>query len=135
MYAAIGYGETSAHKVINKLKKSIDYSGNQSATNTQEKLEAAQRKKRECEDELTTITEQLDYYQAEKEKYISEVANTANYKLESIGNNYRSRKRALEQKIRDINDEKIIQDTNSVLCTILVPCGKCTADHNPPHDI
>lgn len=55
--------------VINKLKKSIDYSGNQSATNTQEKLEAAQRKKRECEDELTTVTEQLDYYQAEKEKY------------------------------------------------------------------
>lgn len=55
--------------VINKLKKSMDYSGNQTAQNTQEKLEAAQRKKRECEDELTTVTEQLEYYQSEKEKY------------------------------------------------------------------
>lgn len=56
-------------------------------------------------------------WQAAKDAYISEVKNTANYKLESIGNNYRSRKRILEQKIRDINDEKINRMHQSELDT------------------
>lgn len=55
--------------VINKLKKSMDFSGNQNAKNIQQKLDGANKKKQECENELTTITEQLEYYQSEKEKY------------------------------------------------------------------
>lgn len=55
--------------VINKLKKSMDFSGDQNAKNIQQKLDGANKKKQECEDELTTITEQLEYYQSEKEKY------------------------------------------------------------------
>ena len=55
--------------VINKLKKSMDFSGNQNAKNAQQQLDGANMKKQECEDELTTITEQLEYYQSEKEKY------------------------------------------------------------------
>ncbi len=55
--------------VINKLKKSMDFSGDQNAKNIQQKLDGANKKKQECENELTTITEQLDYYQSEKEKY------------------------------------------------------------------
>lgn len=62
---------TMAHlrTVINKLKKSMDFSGDQNAKNIQKKLDGANKKKQECEDELTTITEQLEYYQSEKEKY------------------------------------------------------------------
>lgn len=55
--------------VINKLKKSMDFSGDQNAKNIQQKLDGANKKKQECEDELTIITEQLEYYQSEKEKY------------------------------------------------------------------
>lgn len=55
--------------VINKLKKSMDFSGDQNAKNIQQKLDGANKKKQECENELTTITEQLEYYQSEKEKY------------------------------------------------------------------
>ena len=55
--------------VINKLKKSMDFSGDQNAKNIQQKLDGANKKKQECENELTTITEQFEYYQSEKEKY------------------------------------------------------------------
>lgn len=55
--------------VINKLKKSMDFSGDQQAADTQKKLEEANRRKKECEDELMDIGEQIEYYQAEKEKY------------------------------------------------------------------
>lgn len=55
--------------VINKLKKSMDFSGDQNAKNIQQKSDGANKKKQECEDELSTITEQLEYYQSEKEKY------------------------------------------------------------------
>ena len=55
--------------VINKLKKSMDFSGDQKAKEIQDKLDGALKKKQECEDELTTVTEQLEYYQNEKEKY------------------------------------------------------------------
>lgn len=55
--------------VINKLKKSMDYSGDQKAREIQQKLDGATQKKQACEDELASVTEQLEYYQAEKEKY------------------------------------------------------------------
>ena len=49
----------------------------------------------------------IQLWQKEKETYIINVRNTANYKLESISSNYRNRKRTLEQKIRDNFDERI----------------------------
>lgn len=55
--------------VINKLKKSMDYSGDQKAREIQQKLDGATQKKQACEGELASVTEQLEYYQAEKEKY------------------------------------------------------------------
>lgn len=55
--------------VINKLKKSMDYSGDQKAQDTQKKLDAAISKRQECEAELATVEEQIEYYQAEREKY------------------------------------------------------------------
>lgn len=55
--------------VINKLKKSLDFSGDSKAIDTQNKLNGAIVRKQECENELNTVTEQLEYYQAEKEKY------------------------------------------------------------------
>lgn len=54
-------------------------------------------------------------WQAEKERYLNNVEATANYKLESIGSNFRNRKRTLEQKIRDSFDEKIIRMYQSEL--------------------
>lgn len=55
--------------VINKLKKSLDFSGDSRAIETQNKLNGALARKQECENELNTVTEQLEYYQSEKEKY------------------------------------------------------------------
>lgn len=59
----------------------------------------------------------VNLWQTERETYISEVKNTANYKLESIGNNYRSRKRVFEQRMHDISDEKIVRMYQSELLT------------------
>lgn len=56
-------------------------------------------------------------WQAEKQDYIVNIKNTANYKLESINSNYRNRKRTLEQKIRDAFDEKIRRMYQSELST------------------
>lgn len=55
--------------VINKLKKFLDFSGDHKALDTQNKLNGALARKLECENELNTLTEQLEYYQSEKEKY------------------------------------------------------------------
>lgn len=55
--------------VINKLKKSMDFSGDQQAADTQKRLEDANLRKKKCEDALADISEQIEYYQAEKEKY------------------------------------------------------------------
>lgn len=55
--------------VINRLKKSMDYSGDQKAMETQQKLDGAIKKKQELENELATAKEQAEYYQSEKEKY------------------------------------------------------------------
>ena len=56
-----------------------------------------------------------DLWQDAKNKFTVDVAGTANFKLESIGNNYRNRKRNLEQKIRDAVDEKLIRMYRSEL--------------------
>ena len=48
-------------------------------------------------------------WQYEKSKYLQDVENTVNYKIESISSNYRNRKRNCEQKIRDAFDEKILR--------------------------
>ena len=55
--------------VINKLKKSLDFSGDSRAIDTQNKLNGALAREQECKNELNTVTEQLEYYQSEKEKY------------------------------------------------------------------
>lgn len=55
--------------VINKLKVSMDFLGNQKAQDAQMKLNGVITRKQECEEELTTVSEQVEYYQAEKEKY------------------------------------------------------------------
>lgn len=55
--------------VIARLKKNMDYSGDSKASITQQKLDAAAKKKQECEDELDTVNAQVDYYREEKEKY------------------------------------------------------------------
>lgn len=57
----------------------------------------------------------MTLWKEEKERYIANMINTANYKLESIGSNYRNRKRSLEQKIRDSYEEKITRMYQSVL--------------------
>lgn len=46
-------------------------------------------------------------WQSEKENYIAGIQSAANYKLESIGSNYRNRKRTLEQMLQEAFDEKI----------------------------
>ena len=55
--------------VINKLKKNMDYSGDKNAIETQQRLDGAIKKKEECEAELTSLNDQIEYYQAEKEKF------------------------------------------------------------------
>lgn len=57
----------------------------------------------------------IQMWQEEKAKYIKETQNIANYKLESISSNYRSRKRNLEQKIRDAFEERIVRMYESEL--------------------
>lgn len=59
--------------------------------------------------------EHVKLWHAEKEKYIEEVQQLANYRLESIGSNFRSRKRNLEQKINDATDRKIVRMYQSEL--------------------
>ncbi len=59
----------------------------------------------------------MDLWKKEKDKYIEGMKNTATYKLESIGSNYKNRKRFLEQKIRDSVDEKLIRMYQSMLQT------------------
>lgn len=46
-------------------------------------------------------------WQTEKEVYLQNVRSLADFKRESIENNYRNRKRNLEQKISDTDDERI----------------------------
>ena len=60
---------THLRAVISKLKKSIDFSGDAKAANVQKQLEGAYKRKKELDDELTTLDEQIAYYQGEKEKY------------------------------------------------------------------
>ncbi len=56
-------------------------------------------------------------WQEAKSKYIANVEETANYKLESISSNFRNRKRNLEQKIRDCFEERLLRMHQSELQT------------------
>lgn len=60
---------THLRSVMNKLKKSMDFSGDAQAAEAQKSLEDALQHLQECETELSTVSEQIEYYQAEKEKY------------------------------------------------------------------
>lgn len=49
----------------------------------------------------------VEKWLGEKKSYIESAQATANFKLESIGSNFRNRRRSLEQKIRDAVEENI----------------------------
>lgn len=59
----------------------------------------------------------LEIWQREKEKYLEELKNTANYKVESVNSNFRNRRRNLEQLIHNSYDEKLIRMYQSQLNT------------------
>lgn len=50
---------------------------------------------------------QVLLWQAEKDSEIAEAKNTANFKIESLSNNFNNQKRSLEQKIADTTSESI----------------------------
>ena len=60
---------THLKSVINKLKKNMDYAGDKAAIEIQSKRDGAVTKKEQCEEELNNVQEQIEYYQAEREKY------------------------------------------------------------------
>ena len=64
-------------------------------------------------------TKHIALWKQEKEKYLTGIQNTANYKLESISSNYRNRRRTLEQKVLDAFDEKIRRMYQSELNTAI----------------
>ena len=55
--------------VILKLKKSVDFEGNEKAKQLQDKLDVENARMEELEKDLTNYKEQCEYYQGEKEKY------------------------------------------------------------------
>ena len=59
----------------------------------------------------------ITLWQKEKQKHMESVQTIADFRIESITSNYRSRKRSLEQKIMDAFDEKIIRMYQSELQT------------------
>ena len=59
----------------------------------------------------------VSLWQKEKAKHIESVQTIADFRIESISSNYRSRKRSLEQKIMDAFEEKIIRMYQSELQT------------------
>ena len=59
----------------------------------------------------------ISLWQQEKTKHIESVQAVADFRTESLSNNYKSRKRSLEQKIMDAIDGKIIRMYQSELQT------------------
>jgi hypothetical protein len=59
----------------------------------------------------------IAFWQKEKVNHIESVQSIADFRIESISSNYRSRKRSLEQKIMDAFDERIIRMHQSELQT------------------
>lgn len=55
--------------VINKLRKSLDFSGDEEADKLQKEQEEKEELLKQKQRELVTIKEELEYYQQEKEKY------------------------------------------------------------------
>lgn len=93
--------------VINKLKKSLDFSGDSRAIETQNKLNGALERKQECENELNTVTEQLEYYQSEKEKYAAllranEETAAAQKRREQLDNIIKSLEDRIAQDKKDL---------------------------------
>lgn len=84
--------------VINKLKKSMDYSGDQKAQDAQKKLDAAITKRQECEIELATVEEQIEYYQSEREKFAALLR--ANEETAAA----QKRREQLDSVIKSLND-------------------------------
>ncbi len=60
---------THLKQVISKFKKSMDFSGDQNASEIKRKLDDVNSRREELEAELGNIEEQLEYYRGEKEKY------------------------------------------------------------------
>jgi ATP-dependent helicase HepA len=60
---------------------------------------------------------QVELWRAERSKEINESKNTANFKIESLTNNFRNRKRSLEQRIMDTDKENIRRMFRSELVT------------------
>lgn len=73
----------------------------------------------DVKDSMWTLLEgrHIAFWQKEKVKHIESVQSIADFRIESISSNYRSRKRSLEQKIMDAFDEKIIRMHQSELQT------------------
>lgn len=99
---------THLRSVINKLKKNMDYSGDQRAAETQKRLEGAYRRRQECEIELAGVTEQIEYYQAEKEKYAALLR--ANEETAAA----QKRREQLDSVIRSLN-ERIEKDKKELV--------------------
>ncbi len=55
--------------VVKKFQRSMDYSENQDAQSLQRKLDEAISQKQKCNDDLSTVSDELEYYRDEKEKY------------------------------------------------------------------
>lgn len=69
-------------------------------------------------DEWAMLEEKhVRFWESEKEKYIQSVRSTARFKLESLSNNYKNRRRLLEQKILDAFEPKIKRMYESELNT------------------
>ena len=59
----------------------------------------------------------VEQWQEEKQRYLLEIGNIANYKLESLKSNYINRKRNLEQRLMESSDSKIERMHRSELNT------------------
>lgn len=65
----LGNAMTHLKAVISKFKKSIDFSSDKNATVYSVRLNYAQKRKTELENDIANYTDQVDYYSDEKEKY------------------------------------------------------------------
>lgn len=93
--------------VINKLKKNMDFSGDQKAQDAQNKLNGAIARKTECEQELLNVCEQVEYYQSEKEKYAAllranEETAAAQHRREKLDAIIKSLEERIERDKKDL---------------------------------
>lgn len=93
--------------VINKLKKNMDFSGDQKAQDAQNKLNGAIARKTGCEQELLNVCEQVEYYQSEKEKYAAllranEETAAAQHRREKLDTIIKSLEERIERDKKDL---------------------------------